>query len=56
MDAWGLGLFDEDRMHYHRVNVATLPEHIIHKETRLNRQLFNYLLDILGPELERETR
>lgn len=54
MDAWGLGLFD-DRMHYERVHVAGLTDRIIHQETRLSRQLFDYVLELLRADLEHPT-
>lgn len=53
--AIAVGVFDDDPMVFHRVRLADLTDRYLLQTTRLSRDLFEEVLGMIGPQLERQT-
>lgn len=53
--AFAVGIFDVDPMVFERVRVANLTDRYLLQISRLTRNLFEEVLGMIGPQLERQT-
>ena len=51
-----LGLLDDEPMSFERLRSADFTDRYLLQITRLSRALFNEVLDLIGPDLERPTK